>query len=108
MADITFKRVFHPIGQGAFFTEHFITTQNCLHIVYDCGSMSRKRINEEISEYASSNFKNEHIACIFISHFDMDHVNGLDELRKDFTVNNRTLVFVPFFYSISKTARKLS
>lgn len=98
MVEITFKRFFHPVGQGAFFTEHFVNSQNRIHIVYDCGSMNMTRINDEISRFANSNFKGDHIACIFISHFDMDHVNGLDNLRKEFTVNDKTFVFVPFFY----------
>ena len=39
-----FKRVFHPVGQGAFFTEQFYDDdQNTLlyNIVYDCGSKSK-------------------------------------------------------------------
>ena len=98
MAEITFRRIFHPVGQGAFFTEHFVNSQSRIHIVYDCGSMNRTRVNNEISCFANSNIKGDHIACIFISHFDMDHVNGLDKLRKVFTVNDKTFVFVPFFY----------
>ena len=98
MAEIAFKRIFHPVGQGAFFTEHIMSSQNRIHIIYDCGSMSRKRINDEIIDFSNINFKGDHIACIFISHFDMDHVNGLDKLRKEFSVDEKTLVFVPFFY----------
>lgn len=98
MAGITFRRIFHPVGQGAFFTEHFVNSQNTIYVVYDCGSMNRSRINDEISGFANLKIKGNHIACIFISHFDMDHVNGLDKLRKVFTVNDKTFVFVPFFY----------
>lgn len=98
MAGITFRRIFHPVGQGAFFTEHFVNSQNTIYVVYDCGSMNRSRINDEISGFANLKIKGNHIACVFISHFDMDHVNGLDKLAQKFTVDNKTLVFVPFFY----------
>ena len=37
------KRTFHPVGQGAFFTEQFYSddaTTLLYNVVYDCGSKS--------------------------------------------------------------------
>ncbi len=41
MADIFFKRILHPVGQGAFFTEQFLDENgtSVLNVVYDCGEM---------------------------------------------------------------------
>lgn len=43
MTDLVFKRVLHPIGQGAFFSEQFYSEDKetlLYNVVYDCGSMS--------------------------------------------------------------------
>lgn len=43
MADMIFKRILHPVGQGAFFTEQFFdeTGTTMLNVVYDCGEWKR-------------------------------------------------------------------
>lgn len=43
MADFLFKRVLHPVGQGAFFTEHLQNEGDegaFLNVVYDCWSFT--------------------------------------------------------------------
>ena len=40
---MTVNRVLHPVGHGAFFTEHFYdcqTGENVMNVVYDCGVRS--------------------------------------------------------------------
>lgn len=42
MAELYFKRVLHPVGQGAFFTEQFFDGDNTIfNVVYDCGELIR-------------------------------------------------------------------
>ena len=67
-------RTFHPIGQGAFYTEEF----NNFTAVYDCGSETDlPLLHHEIRETFSAH---QHINALFISHFDNDHINGLEYL----------------------------
>lgn len=67
-------RAFHPVGQGAFYTEHFFyrdaQQRETHHIVYDCGCKSAySRKNVILQEFNKSN----NIEYLFISHLDEDH-----------------------------------
>ena len=76
-------RVIHPIGQGAFYSERIECDDHTYNIVYDCGSgnfnKAPKRLEREITSYYE---KNDVIDALFISHFDNDHINGINELRR--------------------------
>lgn len=79
-------RSFHPIGQGAFYSEEF----EDFTVVYDCGSdngisLLRKEINSVFE-------KGRKIDALFISHFDSDHVNGLNFLLTHCNIKN---IFLP-------------
>lgn len=80
-------RTFHPVGQGAFYTEVFqFNNGNHYVVVYDCGTESEfDFIEKQISEFKNNYFKYEitQIDLLFISHFHADHVNGLKLLLKD-------------------------
>lgn len=43
-------RTFHPIGQGAFYSERFYDFHgdNCLNIVYDCGVLDVKKRHKNV------------------------------------------------------------
>jgi len=79
-------RTFHPIGQGAFYSEQF---ENYT-IVYDCGSATRVALVE--NEIKKTFSKNHLINAVFISHFHVDHVNGLEFLLKYCNIQN---IFLP-------------
>lgn len=77
-------RTLQPVGQGGFYTEHFIVegTQGLneeLYVVYDCGSENKAKLNASIRAAIP---QNKEIEILFISHFDSDHVNGIKELRR--------------------------
>jgi len=74
------QRIFHPIGQGAFYSER----HENFNIVYDCG----RRHNSKTADTVITNaFKKEEVIDIlFISHFDSDHVNKISVLK------NHTLI----------------
>lgn len=88
-------RTFHSIGQGAFYTERF----HGFNFVYDCGTHTdgKKRIEKHVRNYFK---KDEIINFLFISHFHEDHINGLEYLLSNYTVEN---VFIPQ-YSIYEHA----
>lgn len=100
MADMFFKRILHPVGQGAFFTEHFQKEGDeraFLNVVYDCGSFTNV---PNLMEYEIRNAfeKKDHIDMLFISHFDEDHVNKLMTLLNRTTIDKDTKVIIPFKY----------
>ena len=65
------KRIFHPIGQGAFYSER----HENLNIVYDCGNWKNTKQATKIVQSAFK--KDEVIDILFISHFDYDHVSSI-------------------------------
>jgi len=72
-------RVFHPVGQGGFYTETFETPQP-LMVVYDCGGNSIKSMEDYLQSFLGEG-KNHHInTAMFISHLHFDHINGLKYL----------------------------
>ena len=88
---ITIYRCFHPVGQGAFYSERFrLPNKKTLNVVYDCGS------DLEISQWQGvidNEFrKNEEIEFLYLSHFHEDHVSGVQHLLKRCRVKN---VFLP-------------
>ncbi|MCL9778142.1 hypothetical protein KCG51_03825 [Neisseria subflava] len=95
---IKMQRTFYPVGQGGFYSETFTTKNNKFNVVYDCGSVS-SNVNPVI---ASSFNKNENIDILFISHFDSDHVNKIDILKK--SVHQIRTVIMPL---LSSTCRSI-
>lgn len=81
---INIQRCFHPVGQGAFYTERFRIGKQTINVVYDCGSATslsdlKKIIN---NHFPKSKEKEPEIEFLFISHFHHDHVCGLEHLLK--------------------------
>ncbi len=87
------NRVFHPIGQGAFYSENHIG----FNIVYDCGSSGKNRIAENVVK--QSFLPNATIDILFISHFDSDHVNRIPVLTNNFKIKN---VILPLLHPEDK------
>ena len=83
-------RSFLPVGQGAFYLEQFNEKKGKrINVVYDCGSSTSKELVE--SEVKSNLSKGEDILFVFISHLDVDHINGLEFLLKYCNVKNLIL-----------------
>lgn len=83
-------RTFHPVGQGAFYSESFHYNEKIINIIYDCGSLTDlNKVKEEIEKTFS---KDTVIDALFISHFDSDHVNGIPFLITHCNVKN---IFFP-------------
>ena len=75
--NIKIVRTFHPVGQGAFFSERFqiwkpkIETHN---IVYDCGVCYMKE-KQAVHVVKQAFAGKDEIDYLFISHLDYDHVS---------------------------------
>lgn len=84
MTEFNLVRTALPVGQGAFYCERFTddTTKVVHNIVYDCGACdnSKNETHELSSEIKGLLKKGDTIDILFISHFDADHVNGIEQL----------------------------
>jgi len=76
MVKYEITRTFHPVGQGAFYSER----HNDFNIVYDCGAMPLSGYTKSVVRNAFS--AHEDIDVLFISHFDYDHVSAISTLLK--------------------------
>lgn len=78
-----FTRIFHPVGQGAFYSEAFkITTESQKNseyrVVYDCGS---KKDKNWLATRVTSSFPTKDVDILFLSHFHDDHYKGIINLN---------------------------
>lgn len=78
-------RIFHPVGQGAFYSER----HENFNIVYDCGNFYNTK---QASMVVKNSFnRGDEIDILFISHFDYDHVSGIEVLKREFTIKRVVL-----------------
>lgn len=98
-----FTRTFHPVGQGAFYTEQHYDQGETLNIIYDCGSVTRPK-SQFLLKVANALPAESVIDLLFISHFHDDHTNGIEELKKRYTI--RTVV-LPKLTEETRTLIKL-
>lgn len=91
------ERVFHPIGQGAFYSEHHLVdvagAEKVFNIVYDCGN-SNYRAKLPDREVRQAFSKNNDVDILFISHFDFDHISRIPVLKDQ--VRSIKKVIMPF------------
>lgn len=92
------KRIYNPVGEGSFCMERFTVDETRYCFVFDCGSSTSLNMKEGTSSIVSReiafNFDEEEaIDAIFISHFDREHMNGLEELLRKHPVKK---LFLPF------------
>lgn len=82
MRPMNFRRTFYPVGQGAFYVEEFkLSEDSKFTIVYDCGSTTLGV--REFKKRIKGIFPKEYqIDVLFISHFHVDHINGIEALKE--------------------------
>ena len=88
-------RTFHPVGQGAFYTERFYDDKgNVIQtIVFDCGVLHGPSTrSKKLIQYAFNS--NEHIDYLFISHLDEDHISLVETLLSTCYVHQIVLPLV--------------
>ena len=75
-------RTFHPVGQGAFYTERFYDEEQGKPVftaVYDCGSVNDRQLKKAIDQTFG---EDDIINLLFVSHFHSDHINRIEYLKK--------------------------
>lgn len=75
---------FHAVGHGTFLTGTLISDDRSIfRWVYDCGSKRSIAINNALSRTDSWHlWKDGSIDLLVLSHFDDDHINGLESLLR--------------------------
>ncbi len=80
-----------PVGQGCFASGIIdVEGRRPLHYVYDCGARNVTQLEPIVERYSDMVGK---IDALFISHFDGDHVDGLDRLLARTQVSD---VYLPY------------
>ena len=93
--------ILHPVGQGLFCSgEVSVEEKGWTDIftwVFDCGSLNKGNIEEEVQLFREENFKRQSkLELLVISHFDQDHVNYIGRLLDgDIKVKKIVLPFLP-------------
>lgn len=88
------QRIFHPIGQGAFYSER----HENINIVYDCGNWKDTRLSDKVVKQSFD--ANEKIDILFLSHFDFDHVSKISTLKNH--VSSIERVVLPLLHDNEK------
>ena len=107
MRSIELSRMFHPVGQGAFYTERFRCQDNdneYINIVYDCGSTTGKKHVLTQKQIGQTFKKKENIDAVFISHLHEDHINGIPDLIERCNVKK---IFFPIISDDTKILLKI-
>jgi hypothetical protein len=84
------KMVQHAVGQGGLHCGELTLGHKPLRWVYDCGSNQADALKREISSIAEG----DEIDLLFLSHFDSDHVNGVDLLLSQVKVHEVVLPYL--------------
>lgn len=92
MSEILATQKFNPVGQGFFYSGSLVSTHQSFNFVYDCGSLSPRMILQRAIDAHVAKVKV--IDLLMISHFDEDHVNGVERLIKDCKVRRLVLPYV--------------
>lgn len=96
------NKCFHAVGNGTLFSGQIQNIQNSevFNWLYDCGSTSLKTIGNILTNLPNWFQSHNTIDMLVISHFDNDHVNGLEILLKNFYVKKLVLPFTEWPQSI--------
>jgi hypothetical protein len=100
------KFKFYNVGQGTFYGGAIECNKHKFVVVYDCGSITRNNpLDQPIHE-----FRNEfdHIDLLIVSHFDKDHVNGIERLIHEKRVETIVLPYMPLLTRLALVASQNS
>ncbi|MDG6347792.1 hypothetical protein QAA18_03400 [Luteimonas sp. 8-5] len=93
---VHFRHYFHPAGHGTFFSAHInrsVSSEGFVWI-YDCGSNRATHIRDLVSQFCRRPQARGSIDVVCVSHFDRDHVEGLEELLQAATVKVLVLPYL--------------
>jgi hypothetical protein len=88
-------RTQRPVGQGGFHTGQAISASgNSYTWIFDCSSTRRVQIEDGVTDWCA---QHSNVDCLFISHFEADHANGIEKLLKCAAVQDVMLPYVGLY-----------
>lgn len=94
---VHFSHFFHPAGHGTFFSGH-IRRNGAVHDdfvwVYDCGSRRWKQLDHLVAQFVTRMAPKGFIDMVCLSHFDSDHVNGVEALLEKVRIGTLVLPYL--------------
>ncbi len=105
MTSLTVTQKFHSVGNGTFKSGCVVRqdTREAFLWVYDCGSTSMTTLNRVLGAITRRGWP-ESIDMLVLSHFDNDHVNGVEEILRHCRVKTLVLPFSEW----AQTVREIS
>ena len=97
MGLIQVKHQFHAVGHGTFFTSNVEDFEGgCFRWGYDCGSKRPSRVEEAVETltYSQAWLDDTELDMVVVSHFDNDHINGLELLLERHKVKQLVLPYM--------------
>ncbi|MBU3120042.1 hypothetical protein KPE71_07165 [Acinetobacter soli] len=96
------RTCFHAVGNGTSFSGQILNSKSSetFNWIYDCGSTSKKIILDKVNSLPVWFQDQRTIDMLVISHFDNDHVNGLEILLNKFYVKRLVLPFTEWPQSV--------
>ncbi len=96
--------ILYPIGQGGLYRcrVNCPSHSDSIDFVYDCGSLSKQEFLHSSIDRLRMELRDKGLDFMVLSHFDADHVNGLDYLL-DGSLPVAT-VFLPYLTPIQRLA----
>ena len=88
---------FNAVGHGTFFNglAHDDERAESFSWIYDCGSKRTTRIDQELTSLEGWEKWPEEVNLLVLSHFDDDHVNGVERLLRSRRVRILALLRIP-------------
>lgn len=106
---ITHRRQQWPVGHGFFHTASLTADAGgrTYRYVYDCGSVARTLVEKRIASYSDNEdleLREPELDMLVLSHFHLDHVNGVPHLLTLFRVRKLVLPFLSNDFALAALA----
>lgn len=97
---------FNAVGHGTFFNglAYDVEYANSFSWIYDCGSRRTTRIDQELTCLEGWEKWPEKVDLLVLSHFDDDHVNGVERLLRSRRVRILALPYMDVGHSLACAA----
>lgn len=97
---------FNAVGHGTFFNGLAVNQRNAgsFSWIYDCGSKRTTRIDQELTRLEGWERWPEEVDLLVLSHFDDDHVNGVERLLRSSRVRTLALPYMDVGHSLACAA----
>lgn len=93
-----YRHYFDAAGHGTFFFGRLREDQSSMDAftwIYDCGSLRKSHLKGLVRRFAEHTGETETIDMVCLSHFDSDHVSGLDFILEKYCIETLIIPYVP-------------